>query len=253
MLTYDFFPIRFLGASVMKAVPFTQPLSVREMDLNTMAMFLSRNLYELNPFLREMKHVMNRDCHLVWYLRNRLDRPFSLAVTFSKMMARVGFLQNMEIGPSWFTGILADSAEARAFLPGGWLEQALRTDLVNMNPTFGAMNVHVELFDGTKAELDAVAVWENRKFWFESTTGDIASDLKKIDGFHQLLGIPRDNCFVVTSGYELPTNHSRSVCCLWDLPAWMDERLPRYKVVPGLDWRYPNRFFNLRMQYPRQP
>jgi len=248
MLTDEFFPIRLLGASVVRAVPFTQPLSVREMDLNRMAMVLSRNHSELDPFLRKIKRMYNSDHHLDFDLRYGGIRSVSNPLEFARMMERAGFLADLKTDASRFAGVLADTAEARSFLSGGWLEQALRTDLISLHPKFGAMNVHIVFFDGTRAELDALAVWENRKFWFEATTGDIAADLKKIAGFHQILGIPRENCLVVTTGWIPAPLQSRNVCGLRDLPAWMDERLPRYRLMRGLDWRDPNRLGNMRMQ-----
>jgi hypothetical protein len=248
MLTDEFFPIRFLGASVVRAVPFTQPLSVREMDLNRMAMSLSRNQNELSPFLQKIKRMYNSDLHLDFDLRYGGIQSIPKLLDFVKMMGRAGFLAGLKTNASRFTGVLADTAEARLFLSGGWLEQALRTDLISLHPKFGAMNVHVVFFDGTRAELDALAVWENRKFWFESTTGDIAADLKKIAGFHQILGIPRENCLVVTTGWIPASLQSKNVCGPRDLPAWMDARLPRYRLMQGVDWRDPSRLGSMRVQ-----
>jgi hypothetical protein len=248
MLTDEPFPIWFPGASVTKYTPCTQPFSAREMDLNAIALFLSRNLYELNPFLQVIKRALNKDRRLVCYLRDRQERGYALAVSLSRMLERNGFLQSLDVCHSWFSGQLVNSYEVMAFLSGRWLEQALRMDLVQLNPTFSAMNVHVKLNTGATAELDALAVWGYRKFWFEATTGDVIARLKKIEILHRSLGIPRENCLVLTSGYELPSALSSRVCCLWNLPDWLDERLHRYKVVPGMDWRNPNQLSLLRIQ-----
>jgi hypothetical protein len=243
----------FPDAEVKDFTPLACRLSIREMELNRMASFISQNLYELNPILQAIKSSVNQDNQLVWCLREGQDRSFQLACSLARMMQKAGFLDHLDLQTSWLSGRLVNTPESTSFLTGRWLELALRTNLINLHPVNGAMNIRVSLPDGRFAELDAVAVWDHGKYWFEATTGDITYQLKKMDVIHRFLGIPRENCLVVTSGYGLSTNHSQQVCCLWNLPAWIDGQFPRYRALPGLDWRYPHRIAYLRMQFTGRP
>ncbi len=252
MLDNEDLLFNFPGAWVTKSTPLSQPLSDRESDLNGIAVHIAQNLYDLNPFLQAVKSSLNGDHNLVWYLRKEQDRSFQAACLLATMLERVGLLRGLEIRPLWFAGRLNDSSESVHFLTGRWLELAMRLILINLNPSIGAINIQVNLIDGTSAELDALAIWGRRRYWFEATTGDIDSRLRKIASVNRFLGLPVEDTLVVTSGFGLPHNHPPRVCCLWNLAAWMDERLPRMQMVSGLDWRNPNRVFYLRTQYPEK-
>jgi hypothetical protein len=248
MLANEDILFNFPTAWVTKYTLLTKPLSDREADLNGIAVHIAQNLYDLNPFLQEVKKRLNGDRDLVCYLRKGQDRSFQSACRLANMLERAGFLVDLEIRPSWFTGLLNDTSECVHFLTGRWLELAMRMILINLNPSIGAVNVHVDLIDGTSAELDALAVWDCRRYWFEATTGDIDSRLRKIATVNRFLRLPVEDTLVVTSGFGLPHSHPPRICCLWNLAAWMDERLPRYRLVQGMDWQDSSRIAYLRTQ-----
>jgi hypothetical protein len=120
---------------------------------------------------------------------------------------------------------LSPQPEAISFLTGGWLERAVFGYLRNLYADGGALNVKLVFPEGNRAEFDAVPIWREKPFLVEATTGNIGDRVTKIIVFHEQLGIPLQNCMVVTSGQPCESNFGSRVTPIWNFPAMMRGKL----------------------------
>jgi hypothetical protein len=193
---------------------------------DTVALYLAHHLHVLNPFLLSIRKALNTpDQPLVWFYRQTRD-DYADVLACALLMQQFGLMCEVRYKlDSWISMIPIDSQAATRFLTGGWLETVVSADILKTKPEFCATNIKVQLEDGQEAELDAVAGWGETACWIEATTGGAVEErVHKLARLHDSLGIQKENCLLVVSGYEQRVDVSWPVRRLEAFPLWLAER-----------------------------
>jgi len=137
-------------------------------------------------------------------------RDADQAVELARRAERLGLLRRVQLRPPHLSASIQLAQDnlgtAREFFGGAWLEQLAA---VIIGQTFGdqadrMLNVKVRFPDGSKAELDAVAVVDGSLLWIEcrSSTTAAADGASRYGRLRPLLGVAPDRMILVVRDIE---------------------------------------------------
>ncbi|MEO1958267.1 MAG: hypothetical protein ABGX23_01815 [Nautiliaceae bacterium] len=176
-------------------------------NLSKLANFIGKNYENVKEFIHKLKVDNNKAQGFTMNLKDFSPKKISDINQLAKWLYDIGFLEKYvyKNSPNFLLyAKLNRNPKAINFLLGGWMEIYIRNVVLKILSEIGLdgcyiKNYQISLPDEKDFELDLVFKVGDDFYWIETKTGDYQSYINKYANFYKLIGINKENAFLVLS------------------------------------------------------